>query len=151
MRVPLRFDWTTARQLGAKLAYWVKRGLPSHPEKPGVLVAKGTGGTLALDGNRLRITKGGWFGILVTLLGIEGGFVERTIRVNLISSIEFDKPAFFFRYVRFSYPGAPELTGSDARDMMAENAVLMSLIDNRMFYVIKERIEELMDRQMQVL
>jgi hypothetical protein len=149
--MPLRLDWTAWRVRVAKAFYWFRRGLPSHSGKPGVLVAKGTGARLELDGNRLRITKGGWFGVLVTLLGIEGGFVERTIRVNLISSIEFDKPAFFFRYVRFSYPGAPELTGSDARDMMAENAVLMSLIDNRMFYVIKERIEDLMDRQMQVL
>ncbi|MEO5335749.1 MAG: hypothetical protein H7841_02475 [Magnetospirillum sp. WYHS-4] len=146
-----RIELGPVKKLFAKLLDWTRQELPSHHPRPGILVAKGTGGRLELDGNRLRITKGGWFGILVTLLGIEGGFVERTIRVNLISAIEFDKPAFFFRYVRISYPGAPELTGSDARDMMAENAMLMSLIDNRMFYIIKARIEHLMDRQVQVL
>ncbi|MFN3077991.1 MAG: hypothetical protein ABT940_14185 [Alphaproteobacteria bacterium] len=110
-----------------------------------VIVAKGTGGTIELRGNRLRLTRGGLFGFIVTVLGIEGGHVERTIRVSTISSVEIDKPALFFRYIRFSYPGAPQLTGHDTRDMMAENAMLMSLLDNRQFYRIKERIEEMMD------
>jgi hypothetical protein len=79
------------------------------------------------------------------MLGVEGGFVEKTIKISAISAVEIDKPALFFRYIRFSYPGSPELTGFDTRDMMAENAMLMSLIDNRMFYVIKERIEQMMN------
>lgn len=107
--------------------------------------AKGVGGEIELIGNRLRLTKGGVFGFLATLLGIEGGYVERTIRVSDISSVEIDKPALLFRYIRFSYPGAPQLTGNDLHDMMAENAMLMSLIDNRKFYEIKEQIEMLMD------
>lgn len=111
-----------------------------------VLRAKGTGGVIELSGNRLRLTKGGIFGFLATILGIEGGYVERTIRVSEISAVEIDKPALFFRYIRFSYPGAPQLTGNDAHDMMAENAMLMSLIDNRKFYEIKDRIEAMMDR-----
>ncbi len=112
-----------------------------------VLVAQGTGGRLELRGNCLRLIKGGAFGFFVELLGIEGGFVERTIRVSDISAVELDKPALFFRYVRFSYPGSPPLTGNDVEDMMAENALIMSLFDNRNLYRIKERIERSMDRQ----
>ena len=112
-----------------------------------MLVAKGTGGRLELRGNRLRLVKGGAFGFFAELLGIEGGFVERTIRVSDISAVELDKPALFFRYVRFSYPGSPPLTGHDLEDMMAENALIMSLFDNRNLYRIKEEIERSMDRQ----
>lgn len=115
-----------------------------------VLIAKGTGGRLELRGNCLRLVKGGVFGFLTEVLGIEGGFVERTIRVSDISAVELDKPALFFRYVRFSYPGSPPLTGNDVEDMMAENALIMSLIDNRNLYRIKERIEHSMNRRVWV-
>ncbi len=116
-------------------------------EEEEVLIAQGTGGRLELDGNCLRLTKGGSFGFFLALLGVEGGFVERTIRVSDIAAVEMDKPALFFRYMRFSYPGAPDLTGDDLKDMMAENALLMSLFDNRGLYRIKERIEHSMNQQ----
>lgn len=139
--------WRVAVGLAAWLAAGLRRMFPETEPLEGVLVARGTGGKIELCGNRITLTKGGAFGVLITLLGIEGGFVERTIRVSDISAVEFDSPVFFFHYVRFSYPGAPQLTGRDTRDMMAENVMLMSLIDNRMFYVIKERIERSMDEQ----
>ena len=110
-----------------------------------VLVAQGFGGYLELEGNRLRIVRGGWFGYLVTLFGLEGGFVERTVRVDQISSIELDVPVMFFRYIRFSYPGSPAMTGNNIADMLAEDSVIMSLVDNRPFFRIVERIEEMMD------
>jgi hypothetical protein len=110
-----------------------------------VLVAQGFGGYLELEGNRLRIVRGGWFGYLVTLFGLEGGFVERTVRVDQISSIELDVPVMFFRYIRFSYPGSPAMTGNNIADMLAENSVIMSLVDNRPSFRIAERIEEMMD------
>jgi hypothetical protein len=109
-----------------------------------VLVANGLGGRLELSGNILRLSKGGAFGLLLALLGIEGGFVERTIRVSDISAVEIENPPFLLRYVRFSYQGAPTQSGNDIRDMLAENALIMSLIDNRMIYRIKERIEHSM-------
>lgn len=109
-----------------------------------VLVARGLSGSLELNGNILRISKGGAFGMLLMVLGIEGGFVERSIRVSDISAMEIENPPFLFRYVRFSYQGAPTQSGNSLRDMLAENAVIMSLIDNRMFYKIKDRIERSM-------
>jgi hypothetical protein len=132
-------------ELFARLKNWLGRIFHEKPPEPGMLVAVGTGGRLELEGNCLRIVRGGTFGFFVTMLGVEGGFVDRTIRVSTIAAVEIDKPALFFRYIRFSYPGSPELTGFDTKDMMAENAMLMSLIDNRMFYVIKERIEQMMN------
>jgi hypothetical protein len=109
------------------------------------MVARGFGGYLELEGNRLRILRGGWFGYLVTLFGLGGGFVERTVRVDQISSIELDVPMLFFRYIRISYPGSPAMTGNNVADMLAENAVIMSLVDNRPFFNIIERVEKLMD------
>jgi hypothetical protein len=115
-----------------------------HHHHDEVLVAKGLGGRLELSGNVLRISKGGVFGFLMTLLGIEGGFVDRTIRVSDISAVDFENPPFLFHYVRFSYPGSPEQSGRNIVDMLAENAMIMSLIDNRNLYRIKERIERSM-------
>ncbi|HEY0833661.1 MAG TPA: hypothetical protein VGE72_07100 [Azospirillum sp.] len=120
---------------------------PAVEDGKGTLVARGVGGRLELTGNRLRIIKGGVFGYIVTLFGIEGGFVERTVRVSHISSIELDVPVMFFRYVRLSYPGSPTMSGHTFLDMMAENAVLMSLVDNRPFYTLIERIEAMMDAE----
>jgi hypothetical protein len=109
-----------------------------------VLVATCLNGRLELSGNTLHLSKGGAFGLLVTLLGIGGGYVERTIRVSDISAIEIENPPFLLRYVRFSYQGAPTQSGNDMRDMLAENAMVMSLVDNRNLYRIKERIEQSM-------
>ncbi|HYH20151.1 MAG TPA: hypothetical protein VD995_16185 [Azospirillum sp.] len=120
---------------------------PAVEDGKGTLVARGVGGRLELTGNRLRIIKGGVFGYFVTLFGIEGGFVERTVRVSHISSIELDVPVMFFRYIRLSYPGSPVMTGHTFLDMMAENSVLMSLVDNRPFYTLIERVEAMMDAE----
>jgi hypothetical protein len=113
-------------------------------DKEQVLIAKCLNGQLELSGNTLRLTKGGAFGFFVTLLGITGGYVERTIRVSDISAVEIENPPFLLRYVRFSYQGAPTQSGNDIRDMMAENSMIMSLIDNRMLYRLKRQIEQSM-------
>jgi hypothetical protein len=110
-----------------------------------VLVAKGTGGRLELHDNTLHLTKGGPFGFFVTLLGLHGGHAHQTIRVSDISAIEFEKHGLFFHYVRFCYPGAPQESGNPLHDMMADNALLMSMFDNRALYQIKERIEQSME------
>ncbi len=110
-----------------------------------VLVAKGTGGRLELHGNTLHLTKGGVFGFFVTLLGLHGGHAHQTIRVSDISAIEFEKHGLFFHYVRFCYPGAPRESGNHLHDMMADNALLMSVFDNRGLYRIKEQIERSME------
>ena len=110
-----------------------------------VMVAKGTGGRLELHGNTLHLTKGGIFGFFVTLLGLHGGHAHHTIRVSDISSIEFEKHGLFFHYVRFCYPGAPRESGNHLHDMMADNALLMSVFDNRGLYRIKEQIERSME------
>jgi hypothetical protein len=126
------------------MAHHRDQGLVIAPGDDSVLVAKGLGGRLELSGNTLRIFKGGVIGVLLTLLGLEGGFVERTLRVSDISAVEIETPPFLFRYVRFSYPGSPEQSGRNLIDMLAENALLMSLFDNRMIYRIKSRIEHSM-------
>jgi hypothetical protein len=116
-----------------------------HGHSHDVMMAKGTGGRLELHGNTLHLTKGGIFGFFVTLLGLHGGHAHQTIRVSDISAIEFEKHGMFFHYVRFCYPGAPKESGNHLHDMMADNALLMSIFDNRGLYRIKERIEHSME------
>lgn len=112
-----------------------------------VLVAQGTGGRLELHGNTLHLTKGGLFGFFVTMLGLHGGHAHQTIRVSDISAIEFEKHGLFFHYVRFCYPGAPKESGNHLHDMMADNALLMNMFDNRDLYRIKEKIEQSMEHK----
>jgi len=109
------------------------------------LTAVGFGVRVSLKGNRLKISKGGIVGLLGALLGFEGSFSERTLRIDQISAIEVDKPILFFRYIRVSYPGSPQMTGNDLRDVMAENAIIMSFFDNRAFYRIIKRVEKMME------
>jgi hypothetical protein len=116
-------------------------------EPTGILVAKCIGGRIELRGNVLHIYKGGMFGLLVSLLGIEGGFAERIIPLAEISAVDIESPPFLPRYVRFSYQGSPSQSGRNLVDMMAENAMIMSLLDNRALYRIKARIEETMEKQ----
>ncbi|MBF0306438.1 MAG: hypothetical protein HQL41_12405 [Alphaproteobacteria bacterium] len=116
-----------------------------EPADQPILVARGTGCSVALYENRLRIRRGGALGLLASAMGWENGFAEHTIRVSDISAIDVEKPVLFMRYVRFSYPGAPALTGRELADMMAENAVVMNLFDNRDLYAILARIEGTMD------
>lgn len=122
-------------------------GHHGHHGHHDVLVGKGTGGRLELHGNTLHLTKGGLFGFFVTLLGLHGGHAHQTIRVSDISAIEFEKHGFLFHYVRFCYPGAPKESGNHLHDMMADNALLMSIFDNRGLYRIKERIEQSMENK----
>jgi hypothetical protein len=112
----------------------------------GPLVAKCIGGRIELHGNVLHIYKGGIFGFLVSLFGIQGGFAERIIPLADISAVDCENPPFLPRYIRFSYQGSPPQTGSNLVDMMAENAMIMGLFDNRPLYRIKAKIEETMEQ-----
>ena len=120
-------------------------GFKGKKQNPGAFSASGIGCHLELKGNQLRIVKGGALGLIASALGYEGGFAERTIRVSDISAIEIDSPLLMFKYMRFSYPGASQPSGHPIRDMLAENAVIMSLIDNRQLYALKDRIERSMN------
>ena len=115
---------------------------PSHSN---VLIVRGTGCRLELSQNQLRIVKGGIVGFLVTMLGYKGGFLDRTLKVTDISVIEITEPIFLFRYMRFTYPGAPSRNGHNLHDMLAENAVIMSLWDDRNFYRLREQVEKSMN------
>ena len=110
-----------------------------------MLVVRGTGCRLELSQNQLRIVKGGIVGLIVTLLGFKGGFIDRTLKVTDISAIEMTEPVFLLRYMRFTYPGAPSRNEHNVHDMLAENAVIMSLWDDRNFYRLRELIEKSMN------
>lgn len=115
---------------------------PSHSP---TLIVRGTGCRLELSQNQIRIVKGGIVGLVVTMLGYKGGFLDRTMKVTDISVVEITEPVFLFRYMRFTYPGAPSRNGHNLQDMLAENAVIMSLWDDRNFYKLREQIEKSMN------
>ena len=101
------------------------------------LAAVGIGGRLELAAEQIRIVKGGVFGHAVELLWLGYGITEKTIPVRQISAVEIVKPLVMPGFIRFSYPGSPRQTGNYLDDALAENALLMSWFDNRVFYRIK--------------
>ncbi|MGH6682923.1 MAG: hypothetical protein ACRECA_03180, partial [Pseudolabrys sp.] len=85
--------------------------------------------------------KGGVFGHAVDLLWLGYGVSENTIPVRAISAVEIVRPLIVPDFIRFSYPGSPSQTGRYIDDALAENALVMSWLDNRPFYRIKAWIE----------
>ena len=106
-----------------------------------VLVAVGIGGRLELAAEQIRIVKGGVFGHAVELLWLGYGITEKTIPIRQISAVEIVKPLLLPGFIRFSHPGSPRQTGNYLDDALAENALLMSWFDNRVFYRIKAWID----------
>jgi hypothetical protein len=108
----------------------------SGSETP-LFVAVGIGGRIELTAEQVRLVKGGVFGHAVELLWLGYGVIEKTIPVRTISAVEIVKPLVLPDFIRFSYPGSPRQTGHYIDDALAENALLMSWLDNRVFYQIK--------------
>ena len=50
-------------------------------------------------------------------------------------------------FIKFTYPGSPESTGKLAKDAFAENSLIMNIVDNRRFYELKDRIDQLRRRR----
>ena len=109
--------------------------------KPPLFVAVGIGGRLELAAEQIRLVKGGVFGHAVELLWLGYGVTETSIPVREISAVEIVKPLILPDFIRFSYPGSPRQTGNYIDDALAENALLMGWLDNRVFYRIKKWIE----------
>jgi hypothetical protein len=110
-----------------------------HP--PPILVAIGLGGRIELTAEHVRLQKGGVFGHAVELLWLGHGVSEKSIPVWEIAAVEIVKPILLPDFIRFSYPGSPSEHGRYLDDSLAENALIMNLIDNRAFYAIKDWIE----------
>ena len=104
---------------------------------PPVLVAVGIGGRIELVAEQIRLIKGGVFGHAVELLWLGYGITEMSIPVREIAGVEIVKPWFLPGFIRFSYPGSPPQTGNYIDDALAENALIMSWLDNRAFYRLK--------------
>jgi len=113
--------------------------LPHGP--PPILVAIGIGGRLELTANHIRLVKGGIFGHLFELLWLGTGISDKSIAVREISSVEIVKPILLPDFIRFSYDGSPPGSGRYIEDVLAENALIMNLVDHRAFYAIKDWID----------
>jgi hypothetical protein len=113
----------------------------SPADDPAALVAVGIGGSVELAGDRLRLVKGGVFGHLVELLWLGHGVLDNSIAIERITAVEIVETMLMPSFIRFSYAGSPAPTGHFLGDALAENALVMNLIDNRGFYRVKERIE----------
>jgi hypothetical protein len=106
-----------------------------------VLVAVGIGGRIELAAEQIRLIKGGVFWHAVELLWLGYGVTEKSIPLREISAVEIVKPLLLPDFIRFSYPGSPRQTGNYIDDALAENALVMSWFDNRVFYQLKTWID----------
>jgi hypothetical protein len=106
-------------------------------------VAHGIGGSIELYGHGIRIRRQGFVNFLLTWLAGRPAFVDSLIPLERISSFDIIKPVFFNNFVAISYGGGPPLTGKDLHDSTAENALLMNFFDNRAFYVLRDRYDEI--------
>jgi hypothetical protein len=111
------------------------RGLPP------LLVAVGIGGRLELTAEHVRLVKGGIFGHVFEFLWLGTGVSDKSIPMWEIAAVEIVKPILLPDFIRFSYPGSPPESGRYIQDALAENALIMNLIDNRAFYTIKDWID----------
>ncbi|MSO65862.1 MAG: hypothetical protein EXQ85_08725 [Alphaproteobacteria bacterium] len=106
------------------------------------LVAVGLGGRLELTDGSLRIVKGGVIGHLVTFLWLQHGMMEKRIALASVTSVEIVTPTFLPDFIRVTYAGSPPQTGRYLADSLAENALVMNVVDNRAFHEIAKRIEQ---------
>ena len=111
------------------------------------LVARGLGGRLELSRNEIRIFKNGVWGELVEVLLLGYGIVEKRIFLDQLAAVEIVHIPVFPSFIRFSYQGAPTLTGHYLQDALAENSLLMNVLDNRKFYELKDRLDQFIARR----
>ena len=108
-----------------------------------LIVATGIGGRIELLDDRVRLVKDNIFGVFVNLLALGYGTVNKTIAIDEISTISIVRPLLFPDFIKFTYPGSPESSGRTMKDALAENALIMNIVDNRRFYELKDRVDEL--------
>ena len=108
-----------------------------------LLVARGTGGSLVLWEDQIWLDKCSLFSSLAKLFGFGLGKSTKSIVIKQISSVTIVQPMLFPNYIIFTYPGSPTSTGNLLRDALAENALLMNFFDNRPFFELKARMDEL--------
>ncbi len=111
-----------------------------------LIVAIGIGGRLELMDDRVRLIKDNVLGTVVNLLGLGYGKVNKTITITEISTISIVRPILVPDFIKFTYPGSPESTGKFLKDAFAENALIMNIVDNRRFYELKDRVDQLRRR-----
>ena len=107
------------------------------------LVARGIGGHVEIANGEIRIVKDTVIGHLVDLVWFAYGVQEKRIPLSAVTSIEIIRPLILPDVFRVTYSGSPPQTGHYARDALAENALMMNMIDNRSFYDIRDRITQL--------
>jgi hypothetical protein len=64
----------------------------------------------------------------------------KTIPVAAITSVEIVRALVLPDFIRVTYASNPPQTGRYLDDALAENALMMNLVDNRIFYEIRDRI-----------
>ena len=105
-----------------------------------MVVARGLGGSVPLYPGRVEIDRAG---ILSNRLAL-AGLVERETRTVLylrqIGVAHIVQPYRLPGYLRFTCGGAPPSRNRYGRDIFAENALSMHLLDNRGFSTLVDRL-----------
>jgi hypothetical protein len=108
-----------------------------------LLVARGTGGNVALMRDHIVLTKNHLLGDFINIFGLGYGKVQKSIMIDDISSVAIIRPMVFPNFITFTYPGSPSSSGNAFTDALKDNALIMNFLDNRRFYELKAMIHTL--------
>jgi hypothetical protein len=128
-----------------RLRNWVRRRIGGRPmprhgftqlgsvrEAP-LSIAHGIGGQLRLYADRIEIHRAGYLLTIIDLILHIEREIETTIFLEDLAAAHVIRSLFLVEYVRFSYPGSPQPSGSYLRDAFSENALMLRWTDNRAF------------------
>jgi hypothetical protein len=115
-------------------------GAAAEPE----MVAQGLGGRLILYRDKVVIKRTGVLHVLMDLLRPHMPRVDTTIFLHQITSINIVRPMLLIEFLRITYAGEDAAVITNYwGSAFAHNTVLMNLFDNRPFFALLARLEEL--------
>ncbi len=118
--------------------------MPSDANQSPVFEARGLGGKLVYDGETVTLYRDTLTAFLAGLLHIGNDYGTQIISAKSVTAIEFVRQLGFFKkllpiyFIRFVYPGSGQLNTPSIRAAFAHNAMLMSIFDNRDFFLLRE-------------
>ena len=105
------------------------------------LTAKGVNGQLAVVGNKVRISRKGFFAVM----GGHGTKGDKEILISTISAIQLKKAGLTNGYIQFTFVGGTEATRGGLQATKDENTVIFTSHHQAAFEAIKERIDSIRD------
>ena len=109
-----------------------------------VYKARGLGGSIVYDGKIITLHRNSLTALLMSIFKISNAYGTQVISAEKISSVEiirqtgFLKDIFPIYFIRFVYPGSILYDSHSIKSAFVHNTILMSLLDNRDFFQLRE-------------